>query len=89
MCAARGRVHHFGLHRVGLAVDQGFRVNSDIPDWWTRVFHPIASQHKICYCLPWRNAAKEHFGASKDAPTAEDFKAFAALPETLFLNDIQ
>ncbi len=76
-------------HPMLIAVTECGRVNSDIPDWWTRVFHPIASQHKICYCLPWRNAAKEHFGASKDAPTAEDFKAFAALPETLFLNDIQ
>ena len=76
-------------HPMLIAVTECGRVNSDIPDWWTRVFHPIASQHKICYCLPWRNAAKEHFGASKDAPTAEDFKVFAAYPETLFLNDIK
>lgn len=76
-------------HPMLIAVTECGRVNSDIPDWWTRVFHPIASKHKICYCLPWRNAAKEHFGASKDAPTAEDFKVFAAYPETLFLNDIQ
>ena len=76
-------------HPMLIAVTECGRVNSDIPDWWTRVFHPIASQHKICYCLPWRNWPAEHFGASKDAPTAEDFKAFAELPETLFLNDIK
>ena len=72
-----------------IAVTECGRVNSDIPDWWTRVFDPIASQYKICYCLPWRNAAKEHFGASKDAPTAEDFKEFYAKPHTLFLKEIQ
>lgn len=76
-------------HPMLIAVTECGRVNSDIPDWWTRVFHPIASQHKICYCLPWRNWPAEHFGASKDVPTAEDFKAYAALPETLFLNDIK
>ncbi len=75
-------------HPMLIAVTECGRVNSDIPDWWTRVFDPIARQYPICYCLPWRNAAKEHFGASKDAPTAEDFKTFYAQPHTLFLNDI-
>ena len=72
-----------------IAVTECGRVNSDIPDWWTRVFDPIAKNYPICYCLPWRNAAKEHFGPSKDAPTAEDFKQFYALPHTLFLNEIK
>lgn len=72
-----------------IAVTECGRVNSDVPDWWTRVFDPIASRYPICYCLPWRNAAKEHFGASKDAPTAEDFKQFYALPHTLFLNEVK
>lgn len=76
-------------HPMLIAVTECGRVNSDIPDWWTRVFNPIASRYPICYCLPWRNAAKEHFGASKDAPTAEDFKQFYALDNTLFLKDIQ
>lgn len=76
-------------HPMLIAVTECGRVNSDIPDWWTRVFNPIASQYPICYCLPWRNAAKEHFGASKDAPTAEDFKQFYALDNTLFLQDIK
>ena len=76
-------------HPMLIAVTECGRVNSDIPDWWTRVFNPIASQYPICYCLPWRNAAKEHFGASKDASTAEDFKQFYALDNTLFLQDIK
>ncbi len=76
-------------HPMLIAVTECGRVNSDIPDWWTRVFDPIARKYPICYCLPWRNAAKEHFGASKDAPTAEDFKQFYAEPHTLFLNDIK
>lgn len=76
-------------HPMLIAVTECGRVNSDIPDWWTRVFNPIASRYPICYCLPWRNAAKEHFGASKDAPTAEDFKQFYALDNTLFLKEIQ
>ena len=76
-------------HPMLIAVTECGRVNSDIPDWWTRVFDPIARQYPICYCLPWRNAAKEHFGASKDASTAEDFKLFYAQPHTLFLNDIK
>lgn len=75
-------------HPMLIAVTECGRVNSDIPDWWTRVFNPIARQYPICYCLPWRNAAKEHFGASKDASTAEDFKQFYALDNTLFLQDI-
>ena len=76
-------------HPMLIAVTECGRVNSDIPDWWTRVFDPIARQYPICYCLPWRNAAKEHFGASKDASTAEDFKQFYALDNTLFLKEIQ
>lgn len=75
-------------HPMLIAVTECGRVNSDIPDWWTRVFHPIASKYPICYCLPWRNAAKEHFGASKDAPTAEDFIKFYNEDNTLFLKEI-
>lgn len=72
-----------------IAVTECGKTNSTIPDWWTRVFDSAVKDYPICYCLPWRNYSKEHFGASKDAPTAEDFKAFYALPHTLFLNDIK
>lgn len=72
-----------------IAITECGRKNSDIPDWWTEVLHPVAIQYPICYCLPWRNYCKEHFGASKDATTAENFKQFHALPQTLFVKDIQ
>lgn len=72
-----------------IAITECGRPNSDIPDWWTTMLDPIASKYPICYCLPWRNYCKEHFGASKDASTAEDFKKFHELKHTLFLKDIQ
>ena len=63
---------------------------SPVPDWWTRVFQPVIEQaYRPCYFLPWRNWHNEHFGASKDICTADDFKKFYAQPQTLFLNDIQ
>ncbi len=72
-----------------IAITECGRKNSDIPDWWTQVLDPVATQFPICYCLPWRNYCKEHFGASKDATTAEDFKKFHELPQTLFVKDIK
>ena len=72
-----------------IAVTECGKTNSTIPDWWTRVFDSVVKNYPICYCLPWRNYSKEHFGASKDAPVAEDFKVFYAQPHTLFLNDIK
>lgn len=65
------------------------RVNSDIPDWWSRVFLPITAGTKACYFLPWRNWPAEHFGASKDASTADDFKRLAEEHAFLLLNDIK
>lgn len=76
-------------HPMLISVTECGRVNSDIPDWWSRVFLPIASQHKVCYCLPWRNWYTEHFGASKDAPTADDFKALTDDNKLLLLSDIK
>lgn len=75
-------------HGKPLAVTECGKQNSTIPDWWTRVFKPIADQHQISYFLPWRNWNQEHFGASKDAPTAEDFVKLYQADNTLFLNDI-
>lgn len=48
--------------------------NSPTADWWSRVFFPCIDSHHICYFLPWRNWHKEHFGFSKDIPTADDVK---------------
>lgn len=63
--------------------------NSPDATWWTRVFKTTVEQYPICYFLPWRNYRKEHFGASKDASTADDFKAWSKDKKFLFLNDIK
>ena len=63
--------------------------NSPDATWWTRVFKPLIENYPVCYFLPWRNYKKEHFGASKDAKTAEDFKAWAKDKRLLLLNDIK
>ena len=64
--------------------------NSPTPDWWGRVFRPVIERaDQPCYFLPWRNWHADHFGASKDASTADDFKAYATQAHILFLKDIQ
>lgn len=63
--------------------------NSPDATWWTRVFKSTVENYPICYFLPWRNYKKEHFGASKDASTAADFKQWAKDKRLLFVNDIK
>ncbi len=63
--------------------------NSPDPTWWQRVFKPVIEKYRFSYFLPWRNYSKEHFGASKDASTAEDFKAWSRQKNFLFAKDIQ
>jgi len=63
--------------------------NSPDATWWTRVFKATVEKYPICYFLPWRNYNKEYFGASKDAATADDFKAWYADKKFLFANDIK
>ena len=63
--------------------------NSPDATWWQRVFKPIIEKYPICYFLPWRNYCKDHFGASKDATTADDFKAWAKQKNFLFNKDIK
>lgn len=62
--------------------------NSPTPDWWSRVFLPLIQDYPVCYFLPWRNWHKEHFGASKDASTAEDFKQLYENHQFQLLQDI-
>ena len=62
--------------------------NSPDATWWQRVFKSVIEKYPICYFLPWRNYSKEHFGASKDAKTADDFKAWAKGKKLLFVKDI-
>lgn len=76
-------------HGKLIALTECGYVNSPDASWWTRVVQPIIENYPICYLLPWRNYKKEHFGASKDAATAEDFKTWSAQKQFLFLNDIK
>ena len=63
--------------------------NSPDATWWQRVFKPIIEKYPVCYFLPWRNYSKEHFGASKDAKTADDFKEWAKGKKMLFVKGIK
>ncbi len=76
-------------HNKPMTLSECGYVNSPDPTWWTRVVKPIIERYPICYLLPWRNYMKEHFGASKDATTADDFKQWAKQKQFLFLNDIK
>lgn len=63
--------------------------NSPDPTWWSRVFLKTIEDAPACYILPWRNYKKEHFGASKDASTADDFRQLQKSHKLLFTNDIK
>lgn len=76
-------------HGKLLALTECGYQNSPDATWWTRVVKPIIEKYPICYLLPWRNYKKEHFGASKDAKTADDFKQWAKNKRFLFLKDIK
>ncbi len=66
----------------------GYQMSPDAT-WWTRVFKPTIEKYPVCYFLPWRNWWKDHFGASKDAATADDFLLWSKDKQLLFLNDIK
>ncbi len=76
-------------HGKLIALTECGHQNSPDPTWWTRVFRPVIEPFPVVYFLPWRNWHREHFGASKDAPTADDFKNWAKEKTLLFLNDIK
>lgn len=76
-------------HGKLIALTECGYINSPDPTWWTRVVKPIIEKYPICYLLPWRNFKKEHFGASKDASTAADFKQWASQKNFLFIKDIK
>lgn len=76
-------------HNKTIALTECGYQNSPDATWWQRVFKPVIEKYQFVYFLPWRNYSKEHFGASKDATTAEDFKAWAKQKNFLFLKDIK
>lgn len=62
--------------------------NSPDPTWWSRVLLKECEGYPVCYVLPWRNASHEHFGASKDATTLDDFRMIKKNKGLLFAKDI-
>ena len=72
-----------------LAVTECGYKNSPDATWWQRVFMTVTEKYPVCWFLPWRNYSKEHFGASKNAATADDFRAWAKGKRSLFVNDIK
>ncbi len=60
------------------------------PKWWTEVLYPAMKDYEVSYVLTWRNACDAHMQHHFYAPwpgheSAEDFKAFAALDQMMFL----
>jgi mannan endo-1,4-beta-mannosidase len=64
------------------------------PNWWTNVLLKAIANHKISYVLLWRNKGyhegmkKMHYYVPyKGQTSADDFKKFYNLPQTLFGKD--
>ncbi len=62
------------------------------PTWWTEVLYPAVKDYPVSYVLTWRNACDANMQHHYYAPwpgqeSADDFKAFAALDDVLFLNE--
>lgn len=93
MTGAKADVQYLSslAHANGMlfAITECGRVNSDIPDWWSRIFLPVTEGAEACYCLPWRNWHKEHFGVAKETTTAEDVKALYEQGKFLLLGDMK
>lgn len=58
--------------------------------WWTEVLYPAMKDYPVSYVLVWRNACDAHMQHHFYAPfpehgSAEDFKAFSALDQMMFL----
>ena len=58
--------------------------------WWTEVLYQAMKDYPVSYVLVWRNACDAHMQHHFYAPfpeheSAEDFKAFAALDQMMFL----
>ena len=58
--------------------------------WWTEVLYPAIKDFPVSYVLLWRNACDENMQHHFYAPwpghdSEEDFKAFAAMDQMMFL----
>ena len=58
--------------------------------WWTQTLYKGIKDSGISWVLLWRNARLDHyFSTYKDDITAEDFRNFEQLEETLFLDEVK
>jgi len=78
-------------HKLVALTETGYE---SIPDknWWTGTLLEGVKGSRICYLLVWRNAHnkdKHYYAPFPGEPSAENFKEFYNLPETIFLNDFK
>ncbi|MBK1878770.1 glycoside hydrolase family 26 protein [Pelagicoccus mobilis] len=62
------------------------------PEWWTGTLWSSIEMYPLSYVLFWRNAYNQdshHYMPYPGHKSAEDFKEFAKLPRTLFLEDVR
>lgn len=87
MLTAFARQHH----KIAALTETGCQ---QLPQsqWFTATLWPAISSYKLSYVLLWRNAwdnEKELYVSYPGHATEPDFKKFAALKRTLFVNDIK
>ncbi len=62
------------------------------PRWWTDVLWPAVEGSGVSYVLVWRNAwnrPQHHYAPYPEHASADNFKEFYRMQETLFLQDVQ
>ena len=77
-------------HGKILAVTETGHETLKDPKWWTEVLYPAVKDYPVSYVLTWRNACDDNMQHHFYAPfpghdSAEDFKAFVALDQMVFL----
>ncbi len=78
-------------HKIAVLSETGSESLPD-PKWFTETLWPAIKDYPIAYVLFWRNAHDKptHFFVPFAGQASEaDFKAFAKIDRTLFLQDIQ
>lgn len=76
-------------HRKVLAITEcGYR-NSPDATWWTRVMKPVLDRYPVSYFLAWCNFNDQHYGAAKEAKTADDFLIWSKQKKFLLLKDVR
>jgi Glycosyl hydrolase family 26 len=82
-----------GRNKVPALTEFGY---NGIPDsaWWSNVLNKGIGTHRIAYALAWRNAGKknatqfEYYVPYPGQVSAQDFRKFFALDNTLFQKDV-